>query len=101
MVLAYSNQEAYLDRLENHAEEGPHAGDEVHLVDFPDEDRRLVVDEADDGRDDDRAQDRVRGVLEQRRDEQQGEEHNRGHDHVGHWRPAPGHEVDRRARERA
>uniref|UniRef100_J3MB69 Uncharacterized protein n=1 Tax=Oryza brachyantha TaxID=4533 RepID=J3MB69_ORYBR len=93
--------EAHLDGDEEDAEEGGHAGQEVELVNLPELGGALEVDEADHRRDDDRRQDHVGGVVEQRHQEQQRHQHRRRHHDVRHRRLAPGAVVHRRPRERS
>lgn len=63
---AYRNAEAYRHREEENPEEGTHASQEVKLVHLPQQYCTSDVDEADHRRYDDRRQDDVGGVVEQR-----------------------------------
>jgi len=72
---ADGDEQTDLHGHEEHAEEGAHDGQEVELVDLPDEIRGFHVDECRDGGDDDGGQDGVGRILEQGRECYQDDAH--------------------------
>lgn len=95
---SYRDDQANFNTGEDDAGISADADNEIELIDLPEVNGGLVVDEAKHGRNDDGRKHHERSVVEQGSQEQERQHDRDRHDHVRYRRLAPGVVVHRRSR---